>query len=165
MAERDEKDLGPGQPDYGHNNPTGGTDENTGKLNPQGPTSGTENFSHDRKRGEQTTAPLNGIPGAGGNLAASPVPANPGDIEDPRGDTTPGASATGGSGAGAPGDTHFFRCADAGFGDCRWETSSATSDDLMAQAITHAREQHGIQTLDEKTRGKLQDAIHVRRAA
>jgi hypothetical protein len=47
----------PGQPDYGHNNPTGGTKENTGKMNPQGPTSGTENSNPNRKRDEQTAAP------------------------------------------------------------------------------------------------------------
>jgi hypothetical protein len=46
----------PGQPDYGHNNPTGGTKENTGKLNPQGPTSGTENSRPDSRREKQSAA-------------------------------------------------------------------------------------------------------------
>ena len=49
MAEKQHEKHAPGQPDYGHNNPTGGTNENTGNLNPQGPTAGTENFHPDRK--------------------------------------------------------------------------------------------------------------------
>lgn len=56
MADKQTTKHAPGQPDYGNNNPTGGTKENTGKLNPQGPTSGTENFHPDRKGGKQTAA-------------------------------------------------------------------------------------------------------------
>ena len=56
MAEKERMKHQPGQPDYGHNNPTGGTHENTGKLNPQGPTSGTENFHPDKKGHKQSGA-------------------------------------------------------------------------------------------------------------
>ena len=49
--------------DYGHNQPTGGTNKNTGKINPQGPTSGTENSNVDRKKDQQSTA-------GGGNSAS-----------------------------------------------------------------------------------------------
>jgi hypothetical protein len=54
------KDLsdesGSGELDYGANKPTGGTKENTGKINPQGPTSGTENYDPRKKKAQQTTA-------------------------------------------------------------------------------------------------------------
>jgi len=168
----------PGQPDYGHNNPTGGTKENTGKLNPQGPTSGTENFHPDRKGGKQTAANTDTDQSAGdwaarapeaatesGNLAAGPVPANAGDLQDESGKLDPGASATPGAGVGKTQGQHSFRCADAGFADCRWETSMASSDQLWNEIERHANDEHGMKSLDERTRGKIQDAIHVRRAA
>ena len=50
------EESGSGQLDYGHNQPTGGTKANTGKINPQAPTSGTENSHPDRKKGQQSTA-------------------------------------------------------------------------------------------------------------
>lgn len=174
----------PGQPDYGHNNPTGGTNQNTGKINPQGPTSGTENANPDRKRGQQTTAPAEGVSpddpdhnfdewasrtkeaaSATGNFGTGPVPANAGDVQDESGDLNPGASATPGAGVGDTRGQHSFRCADAGFGDCRWETSMASSDQLWNEINRHAADEHGMKTLDEITKGRIQDAIHVRRAA
>ncbi len=42
--------------DYGHNKPTGGTNQNTGKVDPQGPTSGTENANQEGRNSEQSTA-------------------------------------------------------------------------------------------------------------
>ena len=179
MAEKDKnKDMPPGQPDYGHNHPTGGTKENTGNLNPQGPTSGTENFHPDRKGGKQSAAPSDTNQSADewasrtreaasqtGNLGTGPVPANAGDVQDESGNLDPGASATPGAGVGNTKGQHSFRCADAGFADCRWETSMASSDQLWNEIQRHAGEEHGMKTLDEITRGKIQDAIHVRRAA
>jgi hypothetical protein len=50
------EESGSGELDYGANKPTGGTKANTGKVNPQAPTSGTENFHPERKKGQQTTA-------------------------------------------------------------------------------------------------------------
>ena len=47
---------GSGDLDYGAHKPTGGTTANTGKINPQGPTSGTENFHPDKKGHKQTAA-------------------------------------------------------------------------------------------------------------
>ena|SRR5579884_860653 len=168
----------PGQPDYGHNNPTGGTKENTGNVNPQGPTSGTENSTTDRKGGKQTAgrndtdqnfdewaARTKEAAGGTGNLATGPVPANLGDLQDEGGNLDPGASATPGAGVGDTRGQHSFRCADAGFSDCRWETSMASSDQLWDEIHRHAGSAHGMNSLDEKTKGKIQDAIRVRRAA
>ncbi len=186
---------GSGRLDYGANRPTGGTNANVGKVNPQEPTSGTENFHPDKKDNQQTTAgtdsagnnpedrandsPLDDgrnaqnwtsqeIPlpsDAPGNLGAGPVSPNAGDIQDESGNLDPGSSATPGYGAGDPGGHHSFRCADAGNADCRWETASASSNDLWADIERHHREIHGKPTLDEISRGRIQDAIHVRRAA
>lgn len=168
----------PGQPDYGHNNPTGGTKENTGKLNPQGPTSGTENFHPDRKGGKQSGAHTDTDQNAeewsartkegasdSGNFGTGPVPANAGDVQDEGGNLDPGATATPGAGVGDTRGQHSFRCADAGFADCRWETSMASSDQLWNEIARHASDEHGMKSLDERTRGKIQDALRVRRAA
>ncbi len=174
---------GSGQLDYGANKPTGGTTANTGNINPQGPTSGTENSHPDRRKGQQTTAdadsPLDDgrnaqnwtareIPlsrnsaGEYEDVDASP---NAGDVQSMTGNLDPGASATRGAGVGDPGNHQSYRCSDAGNADCRWETSSASSDDLWADIERHHREVHGKPTLDEISRGRIQDAIHVRRAA
>src|SRR5581483_1997099 len=100
-------------PDYGNNQPTGGTKANTGKINPQAPTSGTENTDPTRKRDRKTTAKTD-------------TDQNAGDVQDESGNLNPGASATPGAGAGNTQGQHSFRCADAGFADCRWETSMAS---------------------------------------
>jgi hypothetical protein len=49
------EESGSGDLDYGHNRPTGGTNANIGKINPQAPTSGTGNFHPERKKNQQTT--------------------------------------------------------------------------------------------------------------
>ncbi|MGZ4789475.1 MAG: DUF1059 domain-containing protein [Terriglobales bacterium] len=41
----------------------------------------------------------------------------------------------------------------------------ASSDQLWNEIERHATDEHGMKSLDERTRGKIQDAIHVRRAA
>lgn len=179
-----EKAHAPGQPDYGNNNPTGGTKENTGNLNPQSPTSGTENYHPERKGGKQSGAPAEGVSPDDpdhnfdewasrtkealtqtGDFGTGPVEANPGDLQDEAGNLDPGATATAGAGVGATRAQHSYRCADAGFSDCRWEASMASSDQLWNEIHRHASVAHGIRTLDEQTRGRIQDAIHVRRAA
>ncbi len=161
-------------PDYGNNQPTGGTNANTGKINPQGPTSGTENMDPNRKGGKKTDTDQNADEWAArapqaateaGNFGTAPVSPNAGDVQDESGNLDPGASATPGAGVGNTQGQHSFRCADAGFADCRWETSMASSDQLWNEIQRHATDEHGMATLDERTRGKIQDAIHVRRAA
>jgi predicted small metal-binding protein len=177
MAEN-KKNIGPGQPDYGYNNPTGGTKGNESQINPQGPTAGTENYNPDRKGGEQsggttdtdqnadewaarTQEPMSGA----GDFGTGPVPANPGDMQDEGGGLNPGASATPGAGVGDTRGQHSFRCADAGFADCRWEVSMGSSDQLWNEIQRHAGSVHGMKSLDQQTRGKIQDVIRVRRAA
>jgi predicted small metal-binding protein len=187
---------GSGDLDYGYNKPTGGTDKNTGNINPQGPSSGTENYSPDKKRNQQTTAgtnragnspndrandsplddgrnaqnwtstsiPLDAPINAPGNLGTGPVSPNAGDVQDESGNLNPGSSATRGYGAGDPGH-QSFRCADVGNADCRWETSMASSEELWADIERHHQEVHGKPSLDAASRGRIQDAIHVRRAA
>jgi predicted small metal-binding protein len=176
------EESGSGDLDYGHNRPTGGTNANIGKINPQSPTSGTENFHPERKKNQQTTAAerddaddrnaqnwtAREIPfpnNAPGNVSTGPVSPNAGDIQDESGDLRPGASATAGVGAGDPDGHYHYSCADAGNSDCRWEVASASSNELWADIERHHREVHGRPTLDEISRGRIQDAIHVRRAA
>jgi len=191
MADRKHpsEESGSGELDYGAQKPTGGTTANAGKINPQGPTSGTENFHPDRDKNQQTTAasspgndspigdgrtaqdwtsntlPLDEPVNAPGNLGTGPVSPNAGDVQDESGDLSPGASATRGAGKGDPGGHYSFRCGDAGNSDCRWETSSATSNELWADIERHHRNEHGKPTLDDASRGRIQDVIHVRRAA
>lgn len=174
----DKKNIGPGQPDYGYNNPTGGTNENEGNINPQGPTSGTENSNPGRKGGKQSGASTDTDQNADewaertreaatlpSDFGTGPVPANAGDVQDEGGDLNPGASATPGAGVGDTRGQHSFRCSDAGFADCRWEVSMASSDQLWNEIQRHAGTVHGMKSLDEQTRGKIQDVIRVRRAA
>src|SRR3954467_9920148 len=177
------EESGSGQLDYGANNPTGGTNANVGKINPQSPTAGTENSHPDRKKGQQSTADSDSpvydgrnaqnwtsreIPlsnNAPGNVSTGPVSPNAGDVQDELGNLDPGSSATRGYGAGDPGGHYSYSCADAGNSDCRWETSMASSNDLWADIERHHRDVHGKPTLDEVSRGRIQDVIHVRRAA
>ncbi|HWR15585.1 MAG TPA: DUF1059 domain-containing protein [Terriglobales bacterium] len=180
MSDNPKNKSGSGKLDYGANNPTGGTNENTGNINPQGPTSGTENYSRDKKKSQQTTAGDEDSPldddrnaqswtsrnlDAPGDMGAGPVSPNAGDIQDESGDLTPGTSETPGAGTGATGDRHSYRCSDAGNADCRWETSMASANELWADIERHHRDVHGKPTLDEASRGRIQDAIHTRRAA
>lgn len=148
MAEQNKKhpseESGSGQLDYGANKPTGGTNTNTGKINPQAPTSGTENFHPDRKKDQQTTADSDSPLDSGRNAQnwtsrEIPLPSN------------------------AAGN-YSYSCADAGNSDCRWEVASASGDELWADIERHYRDVHGKPTLDEVSRGRIQDAIHVRRA-
>ncbi len=113
--------LGPGQPDYGHNNPTGGSSANIGNINPQSPSSGTANYHPDRRQNKQTAPNRETI----GNQS--------------------------------------FRCADAGYSDCRWQIAMASSNELWNEIERHHADQHG--TMDEAACGRIENAIRVRRAA
>ena len=46
--------------------------------------------------------------------------------------------------------TKSFRCRDAGV-VCKAEITGATEDDVLAQAIAHARELHGVDLTDSQT--------------
>ena len=93
----------PGPRDYGNVNPSGRTPANVGNVNPQDPTAGTESAERS----------------GGGNMSTGAVPAYPGDTRD-----VSAADAFGGDTGPEPG---VFRCADAGFADCRWEATSAAT--------------------------------------
>lgn len=126
--------------DYGNIHPTGGTRANAGKVNPRDPTTGTESA-------ERSGA---------GNIGTSAVPANAGDTND--------VNDADVSGEEIGTERRAFRCADMGFADCRWETTGRSDEDLMNQVERHARDAHGL-SVDEKTRGCLQDVLRTRRAA
>ena len=62
------------------------------------------------------------------------------------------------------GDQRTFRCADAGFPDCRWEVSGRSEEELMPKIEQHGREKHGLSQLDDNTRNKVREAIRTRAA-
>jgi|tagenome__1003787_1003787.scaffolds.fasta_scaffold20125674_2 hypothetical protein len=78
----DKRDQGPGQPDYGYNNPTGGTDANHGEVDPQSPTKGTEDANTGQQTGNQRSS---GEAHSPGNLGTGPVSPNLGDMKDESG--------------------------------------------------------------------------------
>lgn len=71
------------------------------------------------------------------------------------------SSTPGREGAGAE---RTFRCADVGNADCRWEAKGRTEDELMPQISQHAREAHGMTSIDDRMRSKIKDAIRDRAA-
>ena len=60
---------------------------------------------------------------------------------------------------------HSFRCADAGRGDCNWETSGSTEDEVMQNVVAHARDDHGMTDWSDALRDRVRRAIRHRRAA
>jgi|SRR6185437_1736722 len=73
----------------------------------------------------------------------------------------PSSSSPGREGAGAE---RTFRCADVGNADCRWEAKGRTEDELMPQISQHARDAHGMTSIDDRMRTKIKDAIRDRAA-
>ncbi len=57
-----------------------------------------------------------------------------------------------------------FRCADAGNADCRWEVTGHTEDELMPHIERHAREQHGMNEINDQARSRIRNAIRERAA-
>jgi hypothetical protein len=62
MSKDPSTESGSGELDYGANQPTGGTNENTGRIDPQGPNSTTENHSPDKKKHHPTAAGDDDLP-------------------------------------------------------------------------------------------------------
>ena len=58
-----------------------------------------------------------------------------------------------------------FRCADAGFKECSWQTSGRDDNEVLDRVREHGREAHGISNFDDNMRRKVQENIHDRRAA
>lgn len=73
----------------------------------------------------------------------------------------PTSSSPGREGAGAE---RTFRCADVGNADCRWEAKGRTEDELMTKINQHAREAHGMTSIDDRTRSRIKDSIRERAA-
>jgi len=75
--------------------------------------------------------------------------ANPNKPEQPKGVQ----SSQGG------GQNYRFRCADAGYTDCRWETRGSSREEVMRNAEQHGREKHHMTNMDENTRNKVMSNI------
>ena len=58
-----------------------------------------------------------------------------------------------------------FRCADAGFNQCKFEATGRDNNEVMEKVQQHGREAHGITNFDDETKRKIQDNIHDRQAA
>ncbi|HSE50489.1 MAG TPA: DUF1059 domain-containing protein [Terriglobales bacterium] len=56
-----------------------------------------------------------------------------------------------------------FRCADAGYGDCNWQTTGRNEDEIRQRVAEHGREHHGLKEWTNETWDKVRGAI--RRAA
>ena len=52
-----------------------------------------------------------------------------------------------------------FRCADVGQGNCAWQTSGKSEDEVLKKVEQHAREVHNM-NMDENARSKVKGAIH-----
>ena len=61
--------------------------------------------------------------------------------------------------AGEHGDYHF-RCSDAGYKECPWETRGSSPDEVLRNAEQHGRQQHNLANIDEETRNKVRSNIH-----
>ena len=61
------------------------------------------------------------------------------------------------------GETYRFRCADAGYKECPWETRGSSPEEVLRNAEQHGREQHHMTSMDENTRNQVRSKI--RRAA
>lgn len=57
------------------------------------------------------------------------------------------------------GDYHF-RCADAGFNECKWETRGNSPDEVLRNAEQHGRQQHNLTNIDDETRNRVRSQIH-----
>ena len=102
----------------------------------------TDNPNPNNTQGADTTGP--GTDTASGRTGSNPTAERPGR-----------------EGAGAE---RTFRCADVGNADCRWETRGRTEDELMPQISQHAREAHGMTSIDDRMRTRIKDAIRDRAA-
>ena len=58
-----------------------------------------------------------------------------------------------------------FRCADAGYKECNWQTSGRNDNEIMDKVREHGRDAHGITNFDDNMRRKVQQNIHDRHAA
>jgi predicted small metal-binding protein len=72
--------------------------------------------------------------------------------------------STGQSSAGSSGQGNYsFRCADAGYKECNWQTHGSSPDEVMRNVEQHGRQQHNLTNLDDETRNKVRS--NIRQAA
>lgn len=57
-------------------------------------------------------------------------------------------------------ENYSFRCSDAGFQSCTWQTTASSENELMKKVEQHGRETHNIQQLSPDQRRHIQSAIH-----
>ncbi len=58
---------------------------------------------------------------------------------------------------------YVFRCADAGFKECPWETRGSTPDEVLRNVEQHGRQEHHLSSIDEETRNRVRS--NIRQAA
>jgi predicted small metal-binding protein len=56
-------------------------------------------------------------------------------------------------------DDYSFRCSDAGFTECQWQTRASSEDEILRRAEQHGREQHNLTNIDDKTRNLVRSKI------
>ncbi len=56
-------------------------------------------------------------------------------------------------------NNYSFRCADAGFTECSWQTQGSSPEEVLRNAEQHGREKHNLTSLDEKTRNLVRSKI------
>jgi predicted small metal-binding protein len=57
--------------------------------------------------------------------------------------------------------SYRFRCRDIGM-DCQYEVTSKKAEDLIPQIVEHAKNQHGIEEINEDLKQKINGAIKRR---
>ena len=56
--------------------------------------------------------------------------------------------------------SYSFRCADAGFTSCTWQTQGSSPEQVLRNAEQHGRERRNMTGFDEKTRSMVRSKIH-----
>lgn len=54
---------------------------------------------------------------------------------------------------------YVFRCAEAGFKECPWETRGSTPDEVLRNVEQHGRQEHHLSSIDEETRNRVRSTI------
>jgi predicted small metal-binding protein len=61
--------------------------------------------------------------------------------------------------------THTFRCSDAGNGNCAWETSGRSEEEVLQKVVEHTRDDHGMTDWSDAMHERVRGAIRHRKAA
>jgi predicted small metal-binding protein len=52
-----------------------------------------------------------------------------------------------------------FRCKDAGYNDCDWQTRGRNEEEVFRNVERHGRETHNIQNFDDNLKNKVRSSI------